>query len=419
MNWRRAAAALRSPSVVYLISSVLARTASFVLVPLYTRALTVREYGDYFIFLTAVALTSTVVSMGLAAAIPRYYFGESDPTEGLRSAGAVARLLAVVTFASAACISALVLLCAGAGDQLWNIRTLLLGVVASSGMAVSGVPVALLKAQKKAYSASCFQMVQFTLTAAGGVMLVGTLGRGYFGALEAIAGANCVLGILALGYIASLPARAIKPVAADALRFAVPFVPHFSAQWALAVADRWLLKWYGMEGQLGQFALAGQMISPTNMVVTSWNDATSADMGDKFREGGIGAIGRALPRLRLTYLVATLVPGLITILLIPVGMWLVGDSFHGAFAYLPLLVLALMPNALYYANFHLVFFAGRSGFVGVATVLAAALNLAANVVLIPAMGAWGAITAQLFAFSCRALFLLAIGARVQREAGGA
>ena len=91
----------KSPAAVYLGASVLARAGSLILIPLYTRRLTLEEYGNYALFLTLLVFLSTFISAGLVSAIPSAYFSEQDRAEGKRRASEVARWTAIVSLLTA------------------------------------------------------------------------------------------------------------------------------------------------------------------------------------------------------------------------------------------------------------------------------------------------------------------------------
>ena len=92
----------KSPAAVYLGAAILSRAGSLFLIPLYTRRLTLEEYGHYALFLTLIAFLSTFLSAGLVAAIPSAYFSEKDRTEGKRRASEIARWTALLSLVGGA-----------------------------------------------------------------------------------------------------------------------------------------------------------------------------------------------------------------------------------------------------------------------------------------------------------------------------
>ncbi len=404
----------KSPAAVYLGASVLARAGSLLLIPLYTRRLSLEEYGHYVLFLTLVAFLSTFLSAGLIAAIPSAYFSEKDRAEGKRRASEVARWIALVTLGGGALLLAGVE-CFAPHDSapLLSRTSLRLATLGSAGMAVSAVPWTLLRSEQRAYSAAAFQLLQFVTMTSAGLVLVLVFDRGYSGAIEAAAGAPIVSGIVSLVYILGLPKSGMQlSRLRKALRFSLPFLPHFVAQWLLGAADLWILGKAGFEQELGSYSLAAQVVVPVNMVITAWNEHMGPEMGERFRAGGILEMRNHLPRVRLSYLGAAVIPGVAVLLGLPLIAWLVGPEFQSAIVFVPFLLLAILPNTLYFSDFQIVYYGGRTRWIGAATVTAAGINLAFGLLLIPLFGAYGAIVARVAGALVRSLIIVGIATKI-------
>jgi O-antigen/teichoic acid export membrane protein len=275
------------------------------------------------------------------------------------------------------------------------------------------VPPILLRSQQRAYAAAVFQLLQFITMAGAGLVLVLLLDRGYTGAIEAAAGAPMVSGLASLIYIQMLPkgGMQLKRLRA-ALRFALPLIPHFVAQWLLSAADLWILGKAGFERELGSYSLAAQVVVPVNMVLTAWNEHMGPEMGERFRAGGIPEMRRHLPRVRLSYVAAAIVPGIAVLLGLPLVTWVVGPDFESAIVFVPFLLLAILPNTLYFSDFQIVYYGGRTRWIGGATVTAAAIALTLGLLLIPWFGAYGAIVARVAGALVRSLILVHFAGKV-------
>jgi O-antigen/teichoic acid export membrane protein len=296
---------------------------------------------------------------------------------------------------------------------LFGRSSLRLAVLGAAGTAISVVPPALLRSEQRAYSAAAFQLLQFVTLAGAGLILVLVLDRGYQGAIEAAAGAPMASGVASLIYIYMLPKSGMRSERLrGALRFAAPFLPHFVAQWLLGAADLWILGKAGFEQELGSYSLAAQVIVPVTMVITAWNEHMGPEMGEHFRAGGIAEIRRHLPRARLSYLVAAVVPAVAVLLSIPLITWVIGPDFDPAVAFVPFLLLAALPNALYFSDFQVVYYAGRTRWIGRATITAAVIAVVLGLLLIPPFGAYGAIVSRIGGAAIRALIVLYFARRV-------
>jgi O-antigen/teichoic acid export membrane protein len=280
-------------------------------------------------------------------------------------------------------------------------------------MAISAVPWTLLRSEQRAYFAAAFQLLQFVTMTSAGVTLVLVFDRGYAGAIEAAAGAPVVSGIVSLIYIQMLPKSGmhLKRLRA-ALRFALPFLPHFVAQWLLGAADLWILGKAGFEDELGSYSFAAQVVVPVSMVITAWNEHMGPVMGERFRAGGIPEMRTHLPRVRLSYLAAAVVPGVAVLLGLPLVTWVVGPDFESAIVFVPFLLLAILPNTLYFSDFQIVYYGGPTRWIGAATVTAAGINLALGLLLIPPFGASGAIIARVAGACVRSLIVVRIASKI-------
>lgn len=399
-------------------ASILARAGSLILIPLYTRRLTLEEYGNYALFLTLLVFLSTFISVGLVSAIPSAYFSEQDRAEGRRRASEVARWTAIVSLSVAAVLLAVVeWLPLDESAPLLSREILRLAVLGAVGTAISVVPPTLLRSEQRAYRAAGFQLLQFVTMTVAGVVLVLVLDRGYRGALEAAAGAPVVSGVASVLYIAILPKSGLRLERLRAsLRFAAPFLPHFVAQWLLGAADLWILGNAGFEEELGSYSLAAQVVVPVNMVITAWNEHMGPEMGERFRQGGIANMRGHLRGVRLSYLAAAVIPGVAVIVGLPLVAWVVGPVFEPAIVFVPLLLLSILPNTLYFSDFQIVYYGGETRWIGASTVTAAAISVALGVALIPTFGAYGAVVARVAGAVVRALIVVWVARRITRAA---
>jgi O-antigen/teichoic acid export membrane protein len=119
-----------------------------------------------------------------------------------------------------------------------------------------------------------------------------------------------------------------------------------------------------------------------------------------------------LPRVRLSYLGAAVIPGLAVLLGLPLIAWVVGPDFESAIAFVPFLLLAILPNVLYFSSFHLVYYGGRTRWIGAATVVAAAAGVTLGLLLIPPFGVQGAIVARVGGALVRSLLIVRFAGKV-------
>jgi O-antigen/teichoic acid export membrane protein len=249
-----------------------------------------------------------------------------------------------------------------------------------------------------------------------GLILVLVMDRGYAGTIEAAALAPTVSGLVSLIYILRLPKSGMRLVRLrSALRFAFPFLPHFVSQWLLGTADLWILGKAGFEQELGSYALAAQVVVPVNMIIAAWNLHMGPEMGGHYRAGGVPEMRRRLFRVRMSYLGAAIIPGVALLVGLPLVAWIIGPKFEAAIMFVPFLLLAILPNTIYFADFQIIYYSGRSGWIGGATVTAAVVNIALGFLLIPPFGAYGAIVARVAGALVRSLVVVRVATNIVPE----
>jgi O-antigen/teichoic acid export membrane protein len=400
-----------SAAMVYLASAALARGAALFLVPLYTRVLTLEEYGDYALAQTIAGTLPTFMSLGLPAAVARVFFdGQDKDAARARSAG-IGRLVCLVTFVSGLVLEAFVLAFGSNEPGLtgrWELSCLL---VAAVGSTLSGVPQSYLRAAQRPLAVACFQFLEFFALVASALVLVRGYGRGLRGTIEALGLGYGTAGIVALAFLLTLPSQTSRKGTRDALAFSVPFIPHFAANQAQLITDRWTMKLTGLEAQLGPYALAAQLCAPLALVTTAWNDATSPKVGELVREQGLRGLEASHRKIERSYAFVTAAAAGLLLCALPLAWLLVGDRFRGALWIVPLLCVVLVIESLYYPNVNVVYYASRTEMIPRITFAAAVLNVALNVLLILWLGVVGAVISRALAMTFRTFAMRFAGKR--------
>ncbi len=382
-------------ALVYLLATGLARAGAIVLIPLYTRKLSVEKFGDYALAQTLVLLLPTLLSLGSVAAVARFYFDGNDLAAARRKSGSAARIAILITFAGALLAQTLIFALARSGERLsgrWELTCILW---ASVGGLCSMVPLDYLRASQRPLTASALQLVQFAASVVAGVVLVAVMHRGLRGAIEALAVAGVLNGAIGVAFVAvALPGPVTRALARESLAFSLPFVPHFAALQIGSAADRWIMKGVGHEAELGAYALGGQLTAPTQMVVQAWNEASAPKMGEMTRAGGMPLVAQKIGRIFATYAGAAVAPAVLTVLGLPFLRWVVGEKFAGALWLVPILLGLVAMEALYLPSVNVLYYAKRTGYIPIITSSCALINGVANLVLVPVIGVWGAIASR-------------------------
>jgi O-antigen/teichoic acid export membrane protein len=353
--------ALRSPSGVYIVASILGRAGSMLLIPLYTRRLTLADYGVYGLVVSVLGLLPTLFSLGLSAGLAKAYFDEKDEGQGEQQFGAVARgTLAVAGFWLTVGLVSATFFPIELLAPLSRRHVVLL-CFAGFGTCAVNTAEYWFRIRERALTAAAFPLASFLLTAGLGILLVRVLGRGLEGAVEAPTLAYASQGVVSAIFVVRRFGRGPMLAATrNALVYSLPFVPHLLAGWLQSAGDRWILGAFGNASALGTYYLATQLMSPVPMVMASWNNGQWPSMGRIYRDEGMEMLKKRLPSWERQAIGLSLLTAIAILALIPVLPLFIGARFLGAAAFMPAIGLCHVFDSLYYPDSNVIYFAGRN-----------------------------------------------------------
>jgi O-antigen/teichoic acid export membrane protein len=401
-------------SAAYAGAAVAQRAVGLLLLPVYARTIAPAEYGQLAVINTIAAALTTLLAVGLEAALFRTYIRLRDePLEQERFVNAVGLFLLVFPAVAVALITAVVL---GPLSSFFQVPALpmALGLV---GVAVTVsaniLPMVLLRAEERLGDylrlTGAFVLVNTGLM----VALVVILRMGIVGWLIAGLAASVVQlvgGLALLGHRWSLNIRWHYLVAA--LAFGLPLVPHAFSHWALSLSDRAILGAFVNQGQIGIYNLAYQLGLPLSVLTIALHQGimpiyAHASVDDRHRrELGPLVTQQALVTLLLGFGAAILGP--------PVVRLVMPASYAAAADVLPWIALGYTLFGMYLIPMDAVsLMAGKTRWAWTATAVAAAVNVGLNLLFVPRYGITAAAINTAIAYGVLLLAIYVYLVRVQ------
>lgn len=249
-------------AALYGVGVVVARTISFLMLPVYTRFLSPSDYGVLQILQMVLDVTAILLSGGLASGVIRFTLKARTPEErhavvstafllltGLHATGAL--LLAM----AAPFVARTLLSEAGPEGAFW------IRIVAASFVleAVLAVPMLWLQAHGRAGLHTAASLGRLLLQLAINLTLVVFLGFGVSGVLIGTLVANAVVGGgLALLMVQETGLRLRREAARDLRRFGVPYQVGMAGSFLLTFGDRFFLEHFQGLATVGLYGLAYQ-----------------------------------------------------------------------------------------------------------------------------------------------------------------
>jgi len=269
---------LAGDSMIYGLSSIIARFVSIWLTPIYTRLLTPDDYGTMSLVAVTLALIQSFSALALDQAAGRWFVDATDEA-GRRRPFAT---WAWTNFATASCAAAVL----GFGSEMVSQRisggvtlapwlrlvalTLPLSVASSVGMTW-------LRMQRRAWATVGFvtgtTLFQITLT----FILVAGFKQGLFGLYMAqvVSGAVALVVALRMAGGAMLPRYFDAALLRVMLRYSTPLIPAAIAVWVVGSVDRFFVQRYVSTAAVGVFSIGVSIASFMTMAVWAFQQAWS------------------------------------------------------------------------------------------------------------------------------------------------
>jgi O-antigen/teichoic acid export membrane protein len=392
---------LGSQTVVYGLSGAAVQVVGLITLPVLARIFSPAQYGVIEIGSVLFGFLAVVADGGLGSASQRSYYDYGDDDVRQRRSVLATALLASLGVALSLA-AALVLLRGPVADALFDTRgqeAVIVFVALSLPLSVCALLTReAMRLRFRAWHYVASSVIATVVTAAVGLGLVLLADSG----VEAI-----FLGILfgnlcatAYGFVvagrdfAGAPSR---PELHVMLRYGVPLIPTAVAGWALAFLDRLMLGRLASLDDVGQYAIAGRLGSVLMFAVTAFALAYSPFILSLYQQDRAlerEARGRAMVLVTTGLLVIAAVLSLFAREVIAV----VAPEFDQAYRVVGLLALGIVAFGTTPMTMTGLSLARRTGYFARYSLLALAVNVVLNFLLIPPLGMFGAAAATLVAF---------------------
>lgn len=377
---------LRS-SLLYLVPSLVARGVSFLLAPLYTRAMTPADFGVIGICNAILAAVSVILGFAIHGAVPRMWVECDGEAQRRRFVGTLLGFLLVVP-------TVLTVVLDGMGSMGWfdggfatvqfrpQLRLVLWTALLST---FPNVPTAIYMAREKPGKVAVFNVVLTTASIASALLFVAVLRQGALGVLRAQLFAAAVTAALSVGVLWRMsPPTLDRARLVQALAFSLPLVPHLLANWALAISDRLVLERLVPKDDLGRYSLAYMFCTLASVIGAAVSSAFGPITNRRLKAAPDDP---SVPRLGTYAVVAIIGSSLAIALFAPELIVVVAPmSYRAAATLVPLLVLGAVFQGLYVVFSTGTWYSMKTARVPLVTAIGAAVNLGLNIVLVPRLG---------------------------------
>lgn len=401
--------ALASDTLVYGISTVAGRFLTFLLTPLYTNYLTAGEIGDVTAIYAMIAFVNIAYSLGLEPAFMRFW--EKDNAErshevfsaaflGVTVLGIVVTGLTVLLAPYIAASSVLQL--EGQGADVVRIAAFI-----PLFDALVLMPFARLRMQRKPRTFALLRLLAIIINVVLNVLFVVMWGWHVEGVVLAGVVSSAATFIFFLPSVVRRPSSSVTLAASysllkDLLKFGLPTVPASFSSIMVQVVDRPLLLMMTSSAVVGLYQTNFRLAIPLMMFVTvfeyAWKPFYLSHRDDADAKT---VFARVLTLFTIVcgaifVVTATLMPYVVQMPFI--GGRFINPAYWSGLHIIPIVMFAYFFNGVFInlaAGLHI---EKRTGWLPVATGVAAALNVVFTLMLVPSMGIDGAAWAKVVAY---------------------
>lgn len=379
----------------YGTADVMVLVVNFLLLPLYTRVLTPREYGALALLLLCEAFLKVVNRWGLDHGLLRLFYDQ--PTEETRKtlAGTVGLFIGV----SNAVIAAVLLALTGPiNDRLFGTQEFARAyqwlVVNNFVGAFLFLPLTRLRVEERARLYASLTFLRSFGTVLVRLVLVIGLRMGVLGLVLADVIVTVMLTVALAGTTRRMLApRFSVPVLRELLAYGLPHVPHGILSQTMSMVDRFVLGLYMPLQQVGIYLIGSTVASVVKFYPVAFEAAWMPFAFDSLRRADAPALFARMATYAFTVLAFSTV--VLAALAPPVIAMLLPATYQAAMPLVPLLAAGMAVQSLAWFPMTSVNVAKRTRIYPVVTAVGAAVSIGANLALIPPFGMFGAAWALL------------------------
>lgn len=386
--------ALGRDLAVYGAGDVATQAISFLLLPVYVRYLSPGEYGVLALLLAVEMLAKIVFRWGVDASFMRMYYDCPDPAARRRLASTIfffllaanGTLLGVVLAAAPALSNRIF----GSPSEALALQLLLVNTFIGGFFFI---PFHQLRIERQSPRFIALTATRSLATIVLRLTLVIGFRLGVVGVVLADLVTTVLFTLVLLPRFAPLIGATFStPLLREALRFGLPRIPHGLSQQTVAVSDRYILSLYATLHEIGLYSIGVSFAMGLKLFLNAFEYAWAPFYFAIMREPDAKQTYRLVATWGMAALVglATLVsacaPHLVRLMTTPL--------FENAADVMPWIAVGVVCQGAYLLTSIGLNITKRTEFYPVATGIAAATSVAANLTLVPTLGVLGAAIAN-------------------------
>lgn len=380
-------------TILFALSGVLVKVLSFLMLPLYTDALTTAEYGIAELMHTTITLITPFLSLSIAEAVIRFLLIKDSNRKAIFTASLLIIVAGTIILLFMRPIFTVL------SEDIDNFFVYF--VLWYFSMTLENMLFLFAKGLEKVKACSINGVVVVLVTVFTNLLLLLKFNMGLEGYLIAMIAAQVVSSIY-LGIVCKVwkyfdIRKMDRKVTKEMLAYSIPFIPTAIAWWINSAFDRYMIVFFLGVAANGMFGAASKLPATINVItsvfIQAWQLSGVKEYGEEDYDSFFTNIYN-LYNLVMIAAIAVLIP--FTPLL---AKFLFSGEFYGAWVYAPVLYISSLFSGLTGILASAFYAVKKTGFLMQSTLIGAAVNIVLNYLLIKTFGIQGAGIATMLSFA--------------------
>lgn len=424
---------LGADTAVYGVSTIIGRFLNFLLVPFYTNVLSTSQYGIVATVYSYIAFMNIIYIYGMESAYFKY--------ASTREIGSDKQIFSTPFFsilATSVVFSGLIFLTSSGLSSLIQVPYQFEDTIKYSAIillldSLSIIPFAALRLQRKVKTFAAIKLVNITVNVIANVVLLLKYHAGVEGIFISGVIASAVtlalllpeiLSKLTLSFAGKLDKHTILRLYTALLKFGLPYIPAGLAAMMVQVIDRPILLALTNESTVGiyqaNYRLGIFMMLVVSMYDYAWRPFFLTHANDPDAKQLFAKILTYFTFFSsiLILLVSLYIDDLVKFRVL--GRFIINPAYWSGLGIVPIVLLGYLFNGIFVNLMAGIYIEKRTSHLPYITGIGAAVNVIANLLLIPRFGMFGAAWATFFAYASMALAIYIVSQKyypVQYELG--
>ena len=404
---------LLTHSSIYGVGTIVSQLVAFIMLPVYTRFLTPKDYGILELINITTGIIGIVVTIGIARALSRYYYEFETQREQNKVVSTT-----YITYSSIALCCILLLL---------SLTDFFAAIILDSkqysyffkinfiNLALGGlidIGLMYLRITKKPFVYISITITRLIMLLSLNILFIVFLKKGVLGIFYSTLITRIVFSIIiTVAILIRTNLRFSLSLSFDMLKFSLPLIPATLANTMINQSDKYFVRYFFTIADTGIYSLARKLGNTVHLLLTMPFMMTY--MPRRFEIMNKPDAQHIYAKVFKYYCAVTVFVGLAISVLIPeILVIMTTPEFYAAGKYVPLIVLSMIIFGFKYHFEFGILWSKKTKYYAYINIVTAVINLYLNFILIPLYGLWGGVWSSLIVLTIHSFALYFVSQRL-------